>query len=301
MINGRCLCGSVSIEIDGCLHSPRYCHCANCRKFSGAAYAAWALARTDELTIVPSDPDVTRYHAGGGGLRVFCSSCGSPLWFEPAGLPQFRGIPLGLIDEGEVAKPQMHVWTRSKLAWVSTADDLPQYETYPEKRDRRATPQVSREQENSAMERRVTNIHDATFEEITTPRGETLRQLDLSGDHLGVRIEDLPPGGTSSFHHYHTLEEEHVLVMSGSATLHLGSEEHALYEGDHVCFMAGNPVPHHIENRSSSNFKFLVFGERIHGDTVFYPNGPVMMLKALGGALFTYQERGATEREEGGS
>lgn len=137
----------------------------------------------------------------------------------------------------------------------------------------------------------ITNIDDAAFEEITTARDEALRQLDLSGQHLGVRIEDLPPGGTSSRHHYHTLEEEHVLVLSGSATLHLGSEVHALREGDHVCFLAGEPTPHHIENSGPGRFRFLVFGERKSGDTVFYPNNSVMMVKALGNALFTYTER----------
>jgi uncharacterized cupin superfamily protein len=86
------------------------------------------------------------------------------------------------------------------------------------------------------------------------------------------------------------LEEEHVLVLAGSATLRLGREEHELREGDHICFLAGVPAPHHIENRSTGNFKFLAFGERNPGDTVFYPNGPVMMVKAAGGALYKYQE-----------
>lgn len=141
------------------------------------------------------------------------------------------------------------------------------------------------------MSSAVTNVNEAEFQELTTPRGESLRQIDLSGRHLGVRIEDLPPGGTSSYHHYHTLEEEHVLVLSGTATLHLGSAQHGLREGDHVCFLAGDPTPHHIENSGSGRLRFLVFGERNPGDTVVYPNGPVMLVKALGNALFHYQPR----------
>jgi len=64
---------------------------------------------------------------------------------------------------------------------------------------------------------RSTNAPDAWREE-QTPRGETWRYLDLSGEHLGVRIEELQPGASSSVHHYHTLEEEHVLVLEGAAT-----------------------------------------------------------------------------------
>jgi hypothetical protein len=130
MLKGSCLCGAVSMEIQGNLHSARYCHCANCRKFSGTDHAAWGLAETSQLALTPSDPNVTKFNSG-GGLRVFCSVCGSPLWYEPAGLPQFRGIPLGVIDAGGVARPAMHVWTKSKAAWASISDDLPQHDRHP--------------------------------------------------------------------------------------------------------------------------------------------------------------------------
>lgn len=129
-MKARCLCGNVTYEITGPVHSARYCHCANCRKFSGTAFAAWGLTETTHVVVAPASGAVTKYESG-AGLRVFCSSCGSPLWYEPAGLPQYRGIPLGVIDEGAVPKPQMHVWTRSKVSWQSISDGLPQHETHP--------------------------------------------------------------------------------------------------------------------------------------------------------------------------
>jgi hypothetical protein len=130
MIKGSCLCAAVSFEIQGPLHSARFCHCTNCRKFSGTSSAAWGLAETAHITIAPRVPNVTKFNSG-GGLRVFCSACGSPLWYEPAGRPQLRGIPLGAIDEGGVGKPEKHVWTRSKVPWGTIDDGLPQFETHP--------------------------------------------------------------------------------------------------------------------------------------------------------------------------
>ena len=129
-MKGSCLCGGVSYEINGPISIPRYCHCANCRKFSGTAYAAWGLVRTDQFRVDAPDARVTKFNSG-GGLRVFCASCGSPLWYEPAELPQFRGIPLGAIDDPGVPQPTMHVWTRSKVPWVSLHDDLPQHDIHP--------------------------------------------------------------------------------------------------------------------------------------------------------------------------
>jgi hypothetical protein len=130
MIKGSCLCGAVSMQIEGALYGARYCHCTNCRKFSGTAYAAWGLVQTAQFAVTPSEAAVTKYDSG-GGLRVFCASCGSPLWYEPNGLPQFRGIPLGAIDGVGAPKPEMHVWTKSMVGWATISDDLPVYEKHP--------------------------------------------------------------------------------------------------------------------------------------------------------------------------
>jgi uncharacterized cupin superfamily protein len=143
------------------------------------------------------------------------------------------------------------------------------------------------------MNNRITNINTAIYKEGESQRGEaTWRFLDLSGEHLGVRIEETPPGGTSSYHHYHMQEEEHVLVLAGNATLHLGDSTKELKEGDHVWFPAAEEVAHHIENTSSKPFRFLVFGERRTDDVVFYPNGPVMLVKsARGSQQYKYEKR----------
>ena len=124
------------------------------------------------------------------------------------------------------------------------------------------------------------NIYDSEWVQQETPRG-TWRYLDISGDHLGLRMEKLAPGETSSIHHYHTLEEEHVIAIEGNATLILGIEELALKRGDHTWFRAGDEVGHHIVNRSSDPFTFLVIGERKRGDVCFYPEHGVANVKAL--------------------
>ena len=130
MLKGSCLCGGVALRIDGPLRNARFCHCSNCRKFSGTAYAAWGLVATEQLEVSAQNSKITKYNSGGGS-RVFCAACGSPLWYEPDGMPQYRGIPLGVIDEGEVPSPAMHVWTRSKVAWVTLADDIPAHARHP--------------------------------------------------------------------------------------------------------------------------------------------------------------------------
>jgi hypothetical protein len=130
MLKASCLCGRVAYEIDGPIINGRFCHCTSCRKFSGAPYSAWGLAQTSQFRTSSTDAQLTRYDSG-NGLRVSCSACGSPVWYEPKGLPQFLGIPLGIIDSGDVATPTMHVWVKSKVPWLTISDDLPQYDVLP--------------------------------------------------------------------------------------------------------------------------------------------------------------------------
>ncbi len=132
MLTGSCLCGQVSFEISAAIRNARYCHCSKCRKFSGTAYAAWGLVRSEEFKLTSPSVSVAKYNSG-GGARVFCANCGSPLWFEPENMPAFRGIPLGVIDAGEVAPPEMHVWTKSMVSWVSLPKDVPHHETHPQR------------------------------------------------------------------------------------------------------------------------------------------------------------------------
>ena len=143
---------------------------------------------------------------------------------------------------------------------------------------------------------RKTNINSAEYKEegVSERDGATGRTLDLSGDHLGVRIEEGDAGGTSSYHHYHTAEEEHVLILKGKGTLHLGTKRIDLSEGDHVWFPAGEETPHHLENTSTEPFRYLVFGERKQDDVVFYPNASVMLVKSSKGfQLYNYEKREA--------
>lgn len=131
MIKGSCLCGQIKFEITGDVVLSRYCHCVNCRKFSGTARAAWGLAQASEFTHNATDQNIGGFDTGSGSLRRFCTGCGSPLWFEPTDLPAYVGIALGAIDEGSPTPPQMHVWTQSSPLWEEIADRLPQHLTHP--------------------------------------------------------------------------------------------------------------------------------------------------------------------------
>ena len=130
----------------------------------------------------------------------------------------------------------------------------------------------------------------ASTEWTIAPGNESdFRFKDLSGEHLGARIEMLLPGESSSYHHYHTAEEEHLFMLSGQATLVFADEETLCGTGDHIWFRAGDERAHHFVNHSEEPCTYLVFGERKEEDVVVYPEFQVMMVKALKRQQFTYR------------
>ena len=131
----------------------------------------------------------------------------------------------------------------------------------------------------------ITNIDTEEYATGKASTGGTYRYLDLSGTNIGVRVEEIEPSDTSSVAHFHTLEEEHVIVLSGKASLEYGGDLFELSSGDHVCFAAGEEVAHRIINTSDEVFRFLVFGERRPGDVVIYPEQNKVLIKALGKSI----------------
>lgn len=101
-------------------------------------------------------------------------------------------------------------------------------------------------------------------------RGRAL--CDVGGKaRVGVGLMELPPGSNTKPGHWHSHEEEHLYALSGVAVLHLGEERHALESGSYVCFPAGQAVAHHLENRGTEPFVYLIVGERIADDKVIVP------------------------------
>jgi uncharacterized cupin superfamily protein len=95
---------------------------------------------------------------------------------------------------------------------------------------------------------------------------------DVGGEaKVGVGYLELPPGSHTKPGHWHSQEEEHLYVLSGQATLHLGADRFVLRAGSYVCFPASQAVAHHLHNTGSETFTYIMIGERMPGDEVTYP------------------------------
>ena len=79
---------------------------------------------------------------------------------------------------------------------------------------------------------------------------------------FGVNLSRMPPGTWSSQRHWHSHEDEFVMVLEGELVLVTDSGEEVLRAGDSAAFKAGDPDGHHLINRSSADAVVLEVGTR---------------------------------------
>lgn len=89
---------------------------------------------------------------------------------------------------------------------------------------------------------------------------------------FGAFTETLPPGSRSSLKHWHETEDEFILVIAGTVTLHEGDTVSQMEVGDAACFQAGTAIGHCLENASETDVTSLVVGTRSPRDVVTYPD-----------------------------
>jgi hypothetical protein len=126
-MRGSCLCGDIQYQIELPVHGINYCHCRQCRKASGTAFATNAAVDADNFTIVSGKQRLTGYASSPGKFRYFCSRCGSPLYSHSAETPERVYVRIGTLDSGDdQLSPDIHIHVASKAPWYTIRDDLPQ-------------------------------------------------------------------------------------------------------------------------------------------------------------------------------
>ena len=131
MLKGRCLCGEIQFTVKDEFLYAGYCHCSQCRHYSGASGSAIGGVAMDALALESGKDSISRYQKTEDSILCFCSKCGSSLFGEKpqSGLVHIR---YGSLDDSPTILPQAHMHTSSKAAWYEILDDLPQFTELPE-------------------------------------------------------------------------------------------------------------------------------------------------------------------------
>ena len=61
--SGTCYCGAVELEMSGPPLDMGYCHCANCRKYSGAPVNAFTLWKMDDVKVAKGQESLATFQS----------------------------------------------------------------------------------------------------------------------------------------------------------------------------------------------------------------------------------------------
>ena len=131
-ITGGCACGAVRYECDADPIFTGNCHCRDCQKAGGGAFApaiavpAAALKVSGSVKFYDSKVD-----NGNTMSRGFCTNCGSRVTGKSSGMPDVMIVLAGTLDDPTLFKPQMDIYTASAQPWDHMDPALPKFPTMP--------------------------------------------------------------------------------------------------------------------------------------------------------------------------
>lgn len=117
-IVGRCLCGSVAIELAEPGDAVEICQCTMCRRWGGAFYAGLA----GKIVRIEGEDAVGIVRSSEWAERAFCSRCGSGLWFRflPTGN---RSFSAGLFDAAQGMPIEREIFADESACWSRLSGD----------------------------------------------------------------------------------------------------------------------------------------------------------------------------------
>jgi hypothetical protein len=128
---GGCACGAVRYRLASEPLFVHCCHCLNCQRQTGSAFVVNLLIETDRVEVLAGDPrpvDVPR--DDGSAQRIWrCPACQVAV-FSRYGRDELRFVRAGTLDDPTDVTPDVHIYTRSKVAWVRLPDAVPAFEEY---------------------------------------------------------------------------------------------------------------------------------------------------------------------------
>ena len=131
---GSCFCGAVKYRLESAPMFVNCCHCTDCQRQTGSAFAINAVIETSRITVLPGSAQpapITVPSESGRPHDIYrCPDCKTALWSDYGSRAAIRIVRVATLDDPSALPPQAHIYTRSKLAWVVLPPGVPAFEEY---------------------------------------------------------------------------------------------------------------------------------------------------------------------------
>jgi len=131
-LDGGCACGAVRYRLSSAPMFVHCCHCRDCQRQTGSAFAINALIEADRHVVLSGDtaPSAMPTDSGRPHSVFRCPACGTALWSEYGGRATIRFVRVGTLDDPAALTPDVHIYTRSRLPWVTLPPGVPAFDAY---------------------------------------------------------------------------------------------------------------------------------------------------------------------------
>jgi hypothetical protein len=132
-VEGGCACSAARYRLTAVPLIVHACHCRDCQRLTGSAFVTniWIERKFVEPSgVTPKSFELT---AGTGKPHAvfFCERCGTYLWSKYYAAPgDTLLLRAGTLDDPTVVKPDVHIFTRSKVPWLELPKNAPAFETF---------------------------------------------------------------------------------------------------------------------------------------------------------------------------
>ena len=131
-LEGGCACGAVRYRLACAPMFVHCCHCRDCQRQTGSAFVLNALIETDRIALVAGEPGPVAVPTDSGKPHLIyrCPACQTAVWSEYGGRSALRFVRVGTLDDPAALPPDVHIYVRSKLPWITLPAGVPAFEAY---------------------------------------------------------------------------------------------------------------------------------------------------------------------------
>lgn len=135
-LEGGCACETVRYRLTRAPMITHCCHCTWCQRETGSAFVINAVIESAAVELLGAAPEVilTPSHSGKGQMVARCPECQVAVWSHyPTAREAAAFIRTGTLDNRRAITPDVHIFTSTKVDWVTITDGKPAFpEFYPD-------------------------------------------------------------------------------------------------------------------------------------------------------------------------
>jgi hypothetical protein len=130
-LEGGCSCGAVRYRLTSDPLFVHCCHCLSCQRQTGSAFVINVLIEADRVEITAGEPRSVEVPRDDGSTQEIlrCPACHVAIYSHYTH-PAVSFVRAGTLDEPAAVSPDVHIFTRSKLPWVTLPEGVPSFEIY---------------------------------------------------------------------------------------------------------------------------------------------------------------------------